>query len=242
MADDLDFIPDIDLELAVDEIHGTAPHPADLTPEQTTEYRKRHPTSAVDSHPQRREIIKALLAGDPPSRIAKRLDPPLTRWSISRYNVLFVRPALLRAAEAKAKANSLSLSALDPNRLSLERVAKFTLGAVAPLRDRDNRIRRIQDRADRLDLIVSERAEDMADEVPGGASGLLTRDIKSGGAMVYKVDRSLISAIRETEKDVATELGQLQDRSPVSIMIVVPGERSSAGLQPVQVVDIGQKR
>lgn len=53
------------------------------------------PTTAVDSHVQRDEIINALLAGESTRTIALRVTPPVSHMSIARYKNLKIKAALL---------------------------------------------------------------------------------------------------------------------------------------------------
>ncbi len=93
------------------------------------------------------------------------------------------------------------------------------------LQIRENRIAAQQDRHRRLQMVMDARAKNMA-EVPGGESGILTRD----GKGIYKVDGTLLAEFREHEKQIAVELGQWQENTQgnVSIQIVVPPAGSGA--------------
>lgn len=52
---------------------------------------------AVDSHPQKKAIVEALLARVPLRQIAATLDPPLHFASLQRYKLAVVRPAVKNA-------------------------------------------------------------------------------------------------------------------------------------------------
>ena len=88
--------------------------------------------------------------------------------------------------------------------------------------NRNARVQALQDRWQklraRLDLILEERSRDMAD-LPGGASGLLTRDYKGNtGRMVTRVDSgivALLSELRAHEQQAAQELSQWQAKTVV---------------------------
>ncbi|WP_143206211.1 phBC6A51 family helix-turn-helix protein [Singulisphaera sp. GP187] len=91
------------------------------------------------------------------------------------------------------------------------------------LASRERRIRALNDRWDRLQRIMEERAADpkMA-EVPGGATGLLLHNVKGVGAGekakvldLYTVDTGLLKELRELEKQAAQELGQWVERQEV---------------------------
>ena len=81
----------------------------------------------------------------------------------------------------------------------------------------------VERRVDRLNTtwlgmqqVIKERALDPSMEaVPGGQTGLLSRDVKAVGAEVrevYKVDVGLIKELREHEKQAAIELGQWEQK------------------------------
>lgn len=73
----------------------------------------------------------------------------------------------------------------------------------------ENRVRALHDRWRRLQLIVKERAADPAlIDIPGGASGFIVRKGKCG----YGIDKELLDAIRELEKQAAQELGQWEEK------------------------------
>lgn len=234
MADEL--ARELDLFLASDAIPSSIP--PDETPEATLERRKLKPTSSIDEHPQRGPIIAALLAGEAYASISKWSSPTLGIWAIRRYYQQFIKPALLRN---QSNRRSYLGRKPGPSEDALAKLSLDSLADVPILAERKHRQLRIQDRAERLDLIVQERAEEMADECAGGASGLLARDSKAG-VTVYKVDKALISALRDHEKDMARETGQLTERATVAVQIVIAGQ---AG-QPVKhgmipAIDIGTK-
>lgn len=56
-------------------------------------------TFAVDTHPQREKIIQALLDNEPPKKIAKWVNPPISHVSIWRYRTRKVKPVLERAVK-----------------------------------------------------------------------------------------------------------------------------------------------
>lgn len=86
------------------------------------------------------------------------------------------------------------------------------------------RVRRLNDRANRMSRLMEARADDptMA-EVPGGNTGLLVRTIKSVGSgdnativEEYSVDTGLLREMREHEKQAAQELGQWAEKHQIS--------------------------
>jgi phage terminase small subunit len=86
------------------------------------------------------------------------------------------------------------------------------------------RIARIADLEQRCALIIAERADEMAGEAPGGASGLLVRQkkvIRSGDDVTieyqYVVDTGLIKELRELLKHAAIETGQWTENKNVRL-------------------------
>lgn len=87
-----------------------------------------------------------------------------------------------------------------------------------------NRLKKLQEHFEDIELIKRERGEspDMQD-VPGGASGLLGREIKYYGkdadvqVTVYEFDGALDKAFRGTLSDIAREMGDIKlgDGSPI---------------------------
>lgn len=84
----------------------------------------------------------------------------------------------------------------------------------------ENRVAALQDRWERMKRVIAERAEspEMQD-VPGGKTGLLVRQLKKVGAgadaeMVeeFAIDAALLKEMREHEKQAAQELGQWSDK------------------------------
>lgn len=124
-----------------------------------------------------------------------------------------------------------------------EMVAQFAEQAAShAIADLDHRIRRYQARADALDGIVAERAADPTmQEVPGGRSGYLVRQLKSimvtyepepnqdgeiepgaRATMVrqqlaeYAVDTGLLKELRELDKQAAIESGQWAEKREIT--------------------------
>lgn len=85
---------------------------------------------------------------------------------------------------------------------------------------RARRVRWLNDRVERLHAVIRERAADpTVQEVPGGATGLLVRDVKAiGGAAVelFAVDTGLLRELREHERQAAQELGQWTEKNDLT--------------------------
>lgn len=86
--------------------------------------------------------------------------------------------------------------------------------AAKGIRLRENRLRNLQTRVDKMMALIEARALDLA-EVTGGETGLLVRDYKHGGT-VYKFDAALLREMREHEKQAAQELGQWLDKKEIT--------------------------
>ena len=89
--------------------------------------------------------------------------------------------------------------------------------------DRERRIKALNDRWNRLQRVMEERADDpsMAN-VAGGRTGLLVHNVKSVGfgetaqiVDLYEIDAALLKELREHEKQAAQELGQWVEQSKV---------------------------
>jgi hypothetical protein len=85
---------------------------------------------------------------------------------------------------------------------------------------KENRLEFLRDRQERMMEVIAARAIAHADEVAGGETGLLVKDIKGIGKgedfekiEVWAVDTGLLRELREHEKQVAMELGEWQERS-----------------------------
>jgi hypothetical protein len=87
-----------------------------------------------------------------------------------------------------------------------------------------NRVEALDERWLAMRQVIAERAADPSmQDVPGGKSGLLTREIKSVGSggnarevEVYRVDTALLKELREHERQAAEELGQWVDRKEIT--------------------------
>lgn len=85
---------------------------------------------------------------------------------------------------------------------------------------RDRRVAAYDRRWRKMEAVIDARAKDPAMAgVPGGATGLLSHDVKmiGGGEAaervdVYEVDTGLLRELREVEKQAAQDLGQWTER------------------------------
>lgn len=86
------------------------------------------------------------------------------------------------------------------------------------VRRKDNRINIYQDTIDRIQTLIKERADEMADEVAGGGTGLLTKDYKGKDAdrAVYKFDAALVTQLNATLRQAAQEMGQWTEKQEVT--------------------------
>lgn len=184
----------------------------------------------IDSHPQRAKIIDAMLAGESSYMIAKWVRPSLDQSTIWRYWKSTVQPALQRnetSATIMQQQDSVSrlTQKADPDAAIAIKQAVLD-GPVLAVRDK--RIGALQDRWDRLQVVMTERAADMAG-APGGRSGLLVRQSRQLGEQIieeYKLDTGLLGEFRAHEKQVAQELGQWSEgeggsQAPQSIAVSI---------------------
>jgi hypothetical protein len=89
--------------------------------------------------------------------------------------------------------------------------------------DRVKRVSALNDRWNRMQQVVEERAVDeQMQHVPGGKTGLMVHQVKAVGRGedfqlidLYIVDDGLLSEMRATEKQAAQELGQWEEKSSV---------------------------
>lgn len=88
----------------------------------------------------------------------------------------------------------------------------------------ERRVDALNERWNKLHQVIEERAEDPSmQDVPGGKTGLITRNLKGIGkgddfqvVEVFEADTGLLKEIREHEKQAAIELGQWDEKSPVT--------------------------
>jgi hypothetical protein len=191
----------------------------------------------IKAHPMLEAIVKAAIAGDSCRKIAEWVDPPVSVTAISRYIKDHVRPVMgsSDAISALLKPNSDVHSKTEhvhmpePSVPQMHKIAAEIALSAPALHIRDNRLKLQQDIANRLLMVIEDRAAAYAN-APGGRSGLLAMDYKGAGEdmrEVYKVDTGVLSELRELQKQIATELGQWQEPASqaVSIQILWPGDR-----------------
>lgn len=202
--------------------------------------------SVIDSHPQKQKIIDAILAGETVRKIAAWAKPPVSFNAIQRYKAAIVKPAIQQSQAVARIINSTAKQSLTAEE---KQAVQDAVQAAPVLAVRELRLARLQDRANRLDLIMNERAVDMA-SAPGGKSGLLARQLKQLGsgkdAQVveeYKLDTGLLAEFREHEKQAAIELGQWQESAGLgaTVQVVVPIQIVNGQPAPVtqaEVIDV----
>jgi len=128
--------------------------------------------------------------------------------------------AYVKAGYSKTGADQ-SASRLLRNPLICSRVAELreiisSQVVKLEIADRNHRVRALQDRWDKLQQVIAERASDPATAAgPGGKTGLLCRTLKSVGSGKdaqlideWTVDTGLLREIRAHEQQAAQELGQ----------------------------------
>jgi hypothetical protein len=104
----------------------------------------------------------------------------------------------------------------------------------------ENRVDRLHDRWNKLHQIIEERAlEAEMQTVPGGKTGMITRNLKGIGkgedyerVEVFEVDTALLAEIRNHEQQAAKELGQWVERSNVEVRNTDPLESLKRRLLP----------
>jgi hypothetical protein len=89
----------------------------------------------------------------------------------------------------------------------------------AGLANRNNRIRLLQEQAEKIQTVIDERATDPAmAAIPGGKTGLIVRTPKVIGDAVlevYRADVGLLKELRATNEQIAREKGEWQERIEV---------------------------
>jgi hypothetical protein len=85
----------------------------------------------------------------------------------------------------------------------------------AGLANRNNRIRLLQEQAEKIQTVIDERATDPAmAAIPGGKTGLIVRTPKVIGdevLEVYRADVGLLKELRATNEQIAREKGEWQE-------------------------------
>lgn len=144
-----------------------------------------------------REKAAALLAEDRLSDEEISTDCGVTRQTLARWK---------QAPEFQARIDT----------LVSEFRARVRRRGIAIL---ERRVAALQDRWERLQQVIQERAEELDGECPGGSTGLLTRQLKVIGrgedareVEEFSVDTGLLKELREHEKQAAQELGQWTER------------------------------
>jgi hypothetical protein len=90
---------------------------------------------------------------------------------------------------------------------------------------REKRVAVLNDMHDRMLTVIDERSEDLGMQaVPGGKSGLITKQLKGIGkgedfqvVEVYEVDTALVRELRATQEQIAKELGQWVEKRDVKV-------------------------
>lgn len=89
--------------------------------------------------------------------------------------------------------------------------------------EKQNRLDALNDRHDRMRRVIQARATEYADVKTGGETGLLVRQVKGIGKGAdfqvieeYAVDTALLREMRETEKQMAVELGQWTEKTALT--------------------------
>lgn len=154
---------------------------------------------------------------------------------------------LVRALELASRIAKAETGEFQSAAQQLARTAQVTrdvAGSLPILAARDKRLEALQNRHDRMMIVMNERAEDLA-TVPGGKSGLLVRQIKQIGngesareVEEFKLDTGLLSEFREHEKQMAIELGQWDDRgtpSSVSLISIVMSPKCEETPEPAAI-------
>jgi hypothetical protein len=146
---------------------------------------------------QRQEVLKLVIEGKlSVPQIAEKID--------RRYDTVWT---WIRHPQFKAK-----LATLQERQL--EELQRITIA------NKVKRVEAAQVRHDKMNAVIDARAADPTlQAVPGGATGLLVRQLRAIGhgrnqAVIedYAVDTGLLKEMREIEKQVAVECGQWQER------------------------------
>ncbi len=85
------------------------------------------------------------------------------------------------------------------------------------VRNRESRIKNLQDRLARMQHMMDQRGAHLADEFPGADTGLYAKDYKGRNAdqPIFRFDDKLEKAMRETERQLAIELNEWNEQGPV---------------------------
>jgi hypothetical protein len=101
---------------------------------------------------------------------------------------------------------------------------------------REKRVAVLNDMHDRMLTVIDERAEDVGMQVvPGGKSGLITKQLKGIGkgedfqvVEVYEVDTALVRELRATQEQIAKELGQWVEKRDVKVNSILFAPQSDS--------------
>lgn len=194
------------------------------------------------------KIIDAILEGtQSDGQIAKWVQPSLSRTSIQNYRKSVVEPSMRQADLLKQvlppnKIENTQVTSCQSVQELPDNLARTALLSAPVLAVREKRIAALQDRHNRLQMVMDGRAEAFA-AVPGGKSGLLAEKTTKFGAD-YVLDTGLLSEFREHEKQVAMELGQWNESAGVNIavQIVMPATAGAAqhAEAELEYIDIGE--
>jgi hypothetical protein len=177
--------------------------------------------STIESHPQKKRIIQALLDGQSVRNIAAWTKPPVSYLAIQRYKSSIVQPAVERSGSRVNNLSRVKNQRVAPDCVETKREATQAIQDAPVLELRDARIQLLQDLIERLRLVMTERAEAYAD-APGGRSGLIVQDFKGTGenmVPVYKVDGVVLSEVRDLVKQIDQHLGQWVEKSDVRVKV-----------------------
>jgi hypothetical protein len=131
---------------------------------------------AVETHPQRKRIIDALLAGQSVRAIAATLDPPMHYTALDRYRREKMQPALRNAAQsAKVLARATSIPA---NEIPPETAVSLNRAAARALQDApivQPYLARIAEHQQTIDAAIGFACDN---EDPKAVAALVTTDLK----------------------------------------------------------------
>lgn len=115
------------------------------------------PSSSIESHPQRKKIIDALVSGTSYRDITAWTDPPVTPMALSRYKRSSVDALLRHVTEAKSSMVNTNTGEAEINSEAVTRVAlatasdPFLLAATKQMARRERWMRDIEDAGDYSD-------------------------------------------------------------------------------------------
>lgn len=127
------------------------------------------------------------------------------------------------------------------NRIAELRSLRAVSSGSTGLRNQQARVAALEDRWERMRLIITERANDPENQdVPGGKTGLLIKQVKQVGSgdratMItsYVLDKDILGELRSHEQQAAEELGQWTRRTEtyrenVSLNLMNPQQLNEA--------------